>query len=69
MDDIQIAAPMHDIGKIGIPDSIPKKLGRLDDDEFSIMKNHTTIGREMLNDSAVPMLKIAAEIAGGHHEY
>jgi response regulator RpfG family c-di-GMP phosphodiesterase len=69
VDDIQIAAPMHDIGKIGIPDSILKKPGRLDDGEFSIMKNHTTIGREMLNDSTVPMLKIAAEIAGGHHEY
>lgn len=69
VDDIQIAAPMHDIGKIGIPDRILKKPARLDDEEFSIMKTHTTIGREMLADSNVPMLKIAAEIAGGHHEY
>ena len=66
VDDIQIAAPMHDIGKIGIPDSILKKPARLSDDEFVIMKTHTTIGREMLHDSKVPMLKIAAEIAGAH---
>ena len=69
VDDIQVAAPMHDIGKIGIPDKILKKPGRLDDEEFAIMKNHTTIGKEMLQDTEVPMLKIAAEIAGGHHEY
>ncbi|MFN3238220.1 MAG: HD-GYP domain-containing protein [Pseudomonadales bacterium] len=69
VDDIQIAAPMHDIGKIGIPDSILKKPGRLNDEEFAIMQKHTSIGRDMLHDSKVPMLKIAAEIAGGHHEY
>lgn len=68
VDDIEIAAPMHDIGKIGIPDSILKKPSRLTDEEFTIMKNHTTIGQEMLNDSSVPMLKIASEIAGCHHE-
>lgn len=69
VDDIEIAAPMHDIGKIGIPDSILKKPARLTDAEFSIMKNHTTIGQEMLSDSNVPMLKIASDIAGAHHEF
>ena len=69
VDDIEIAAPMHDIGKIGIPDIILKKPGRLTDEEFVIMKTHTTIGHEMLYDSKVSMLRIAAEIAGGHHEY
>lgn len=69
VDDIEIAAPMHDIGKIGIPDSILKKPGRLTDAEYSIMKKHTTIGQEMLNDSSVPMLKIASDIAGSHHEF
>ncbi len=69
VDDIKIAAPMHDIGKIGIPDSILKKPGRLDDAQFSIMRTHTSIGREMLSDSSVPMLQIAADIAGYHHEF
>jgi len=69
VDDIKIAAPMHDIGKIGIPDIILKKPGRLDDVEFDIMRTHTTIGKEMLSNSTVPMLHIASEIAGSHHEY
>ena len=60
---------MHDIGKIGIPDRILKKPGRLNEEEFAVMRTHTTIGRDMLIDSAVPMLQLAAEIAGGHHEY
>jgi hypothetical protein len=67
--DIKIAAPMHDIGKIGIPDIILKKPGRLTDAEFSVMRTHTTIGKEMLSDSTVPILHIASEIAGSHHEY
>jgi putative two-component system response regulator len=60
---------MHDIGKIGIPDIILKKPGRLTDAEFSVMRTHTTIGKEMLSDSSVPILHIASEIAGSHHEY
>ena len=69
VDDIKIAAPMHDIGKVGIPDMILKKPGRLDETELSVMRTHTTIGKEMLADSTVPMLCIASEIAGSHHEY
>ena len=68
VDDIEIAAPMHDIGKIGIEDRILKKNGKLDDDEFAKMKRHAEIGEQMLSSSTVPMLKMAAEIAGAHHE-
>ncbi len=62
------AAPMHDIGKIGIPDRILLKPGRLSVDEWEIMKTHTTIGFEMLKDSGSPLLRLGAEIAHSHHE-
>lgn len=62
------AAPMHDIGKVGTPDNILLKPGRLDDAEFEIMKRHASIGYEILHASESPLLKVAAEIAGAHHE-
>ncbi|MBL8490972.1 MAG: response regulator [Rhodocyclaceae bacterium] len=62
------AAPMHDVGKLGTPDHILLKPGRLTPEEFEIMKQHTTIGWEILKDSASPMLVLAAEIARSHHE-
>jgi len=62
------AAPMHDIGKVGIPDSILLKPGKLTDEEFSFMKHHAIIGYELLNTSRSPLLKVAAEIAYTHHE-
>lgn len=62
------AAPMHDIGKVGIADAILLKPGRLTEDEFDIMKQHATIGYELLNTSNSPLLKAAAEIAYSHHE-
>jgi len=62
------AAPMHDIGKIGIPDRILLKPGRLSVDEWEIMKTHTTLGFEMLKDSGSPLLRLGAEIAHSHHE-
>lgn len=68
VDDIRIAAPMHDIGKIGIPDRILLKKGKLTDTEFAIMKRHTEIGAKMLQDSNIPVLRMAAEIALRHHE-
>lgn len=68
IDDIRIAAPMHDIGKIGIPDKILLKAGKLTDNEFSIMQRHTEIGSQMLKDSNIPVLDMAAEIAMNHHE-
>lgn len=62
------ASPMHDIGKVGIPDSILNKPGKLTKDEFEIMKTHARLGYEMLAYSKRPILKAAAIIAHEHHE-
>ncbi|KFB67342.1 HD domain-containing phosphohydrolase [Candidatus Accumulibacter vicinus] len=67
-------APLHDIGKVGIPDQILLKEGPLDADEFEIMKRHTTLGRNALRaaelggDTRHPFLRIASEIIYSHHE-
>jgi len=68
VDDIRLAAPMHDIGKIGVPDAILQKNGPLTTEEFEIIKSHTTIGGQILGDSAFPMLQMAYDIAYCHHE-
>lgn len=65
---IEIAAPLYDIGKTAIPDDILYKQGKLDPDEFTIVKNHTRIGYEILKDSNSPYLQLAASIALNHHE-
>jgi response regulator RpfG family c-di-GMP phosphodiesterase len=65
---ILLAAPMHDIGKVGIPDRILLKPGRLDAAEWEVMKSHASIGYEVLKDSDSPILKLGAEIAHAHHE-
>jgi two-component system response regulator RpfG len=65
---IEMAAPMHDIGKIGIPDHILLKPGRLTPDEFSIMKTHAAIGYKILKESPSHILSQGANIALGHHE-
>ncbi|MEA3352653.1 MAG: PAS domain S-box protein [Campylobacterota bacterium] len=65
---IKLASPMHDIGKVGIPDAILNKPGRLDKDEFEIMKDHAKIGYDMLKGSTRPILKASAHIALEHHE-
>jgi len=62
------AAPMHDVGKVGIPDHILLKPGRLDPAEFDIMKQHPVIGHKILADSGSPLLQMAAVIALSHHE-
>jgi len=62
------AAPMHDIGKVGISDNILLKPGRLDEAEFEIMKQHASFGYELLKGSASSVLQAGAEIALGHHE-
>jgi putative two-component system response regulator len=62
------AAPLHDIGKVGIADSILQKSQRLDADEFSSIKRHTQLGNEILRDSTSPVLRMGAEIALSHHE-
>jgi putative two-component system response regulator len=62
------AAPMHDIGKVGIADKILLKPGRLNEAEFEIMKQHAVYGYELLKGSASKVLQAGAEIARGHHE-
>lgn len=62
------AAPMHDVGKVGIPDHILLKPGKLDEAEFAIMKQHPVIGHQILSDSSSPLLQMAATIALSHHE-
>ncbi len=59
---------MHDIGKIGIPDSILLKQGPLDDAEWELMKSHTTIGYKMLDGHTSPIMESAKIIAYTHHE-
>jgi len=65
---VYVASSMHDIGKIGIPDAILLKPGRLNEREFEIMKQHSLIGAEILRDSDSRMLQIAEAIALSHHE-
>lgn len=65
---IAAAAPLHDIGKIGIPDRVLLKPGKLDADEWEIMKGHARIGQQLLTGSGLPLLELASEIAGTHHE-
>ena len=65
---IELAAPMHDTGKVGIPDTILRKPGKLDAREWEIMKTHTRIGHDILSKSDAPVFKMAAEIALRHHE-
>ncbi|MDD2883949.1 MAG: response regulator [Dechloromonas sp.] len=62
------AAPMHDVGKIGIPDLILLKPGRLSPEEFEVMKRHAVLGYELLKDSGSGIMQAGAEIALSHHE-
>jgi response regulator RpfG family c-di-GMP phosphodiesterase len=62
------ASPFHDMGKVGIADAILLKPGKLDDEEFEIMKTHATLGYEMLKDSKSKFLQCGAMIAISHHE-
>ena len=74
IDTLYKAAPLHDIGKVGIPDNILNKIGRLSDEEWQIMKSHATIGEAVLSSADIEfggdqgVMKKAIQIAGGHHE-
>jgi putative two-component system response regulator len=68
VDDIRLAAPMHDVGKLAIPDRILQKPGKLTPEEFEVMKTHTLIGGRILDNPDIPLLRIAKEIALSHHE-
>ena len=63
-----LAAPMHDTGKIGIPDAVLCKPGKLDREEWAVMQTHSRIGYEILSKSDEPVFQLAAEIALHHHE-
>src|SRR5450432_1113926 len=70
---IYLTSPLHDIGKVGIPDTVLLKPGRLSDREFEIMKNHTSIGAQTLDAAlrefpGVKFLEMGRDIAGSHHE-
>jgi putative two-component system response regulator len=66
---IELAARLHDIGKIGVPDAILLKPDKLNDAERQIMRTHTTVGAELLSKSNIPHMQMAEEIARFHHEW
>lgn len=68
-EDILYASPMHDVGKIGIPDSILLKPGRLDPEERKVIETHAELGFRMLQDHDAPLMRLAADIALTHHEH
>ena len=68
VDLLGLAAPMHDIGKIGIPDQILLKPGKLTPEEFAVMKGHTNIGASILAGSDIPLMRMAGDVALRHHE-
>lgn len=68
VDQIRVAAPMHDIGKLGVPDSVLLKPGRLTAGEFEVIKQHTVIGGRILENSHQPLVRMAWQIALHHHE-
>jgi len=65
---VRVASPLHDVGKIGVPDSILRKPGKHTPEEFELMKQHTIFGYRTLRDTGFPLLDIAATIAWTHHE-
>jgi putative two-component system response regulator len=65
---LELAAPMHDTGKLGVPQLILRKPGPLDEGEWNVMKTHPQIGHDILSKSDAPVFQLAAEIALRHHE-
>jgi putative two-component system response regulator len=66
---IELAARLHDIGKIGVPDAILLRPDKLNDAERMVMRSHTTVGAELLSKSNIPHMQMAEEIARHHHEW
>ncbi|MCJ2080147.1 HD domain-containing phosphohydrolase [Methylobacterium sp. J-090] len=65
---LYLAAPLHDVGKVAVPDGILLKKGSLTAEEFAVVRTHTEVGRRILGDSASELIQLAAEIADAHHE-
>ena len=63
------AAPLHDLGKVAVPDGILLKLDRLSEDEYRVMQTHTAVGAKILSGSTHPLLQLAEQIALTHHEH
>ncbi|MBF0456299.1 MAG: response regulator [Nitrospirae bacterium] len=68
VDKIAFSSPLHDVGKIGIPESVLLKTEKLTNEEFNLIKTHTTIGAEILKGSNNELIRLAAEVALSHHE-
>ncbi len=68
MEELELAARLHDIGKLGIPDGLLMKPGKLTDAEFSVMQRHTTVGAQILKQCTHPAFRLAEVIALNHHE-
>jgi len=66
--DIYLAAPLHDVGKVAIPDKILLKPGKLTDEEMAVIRTHAVIGEKILADSSCELIQLGAQIAAGHHE-
>jgi putative two-component system response regulator len=66
--DIYLAAPLHDVGKVAIPDSILLKPGKLNEEEMTVIRTHAAIGGRILADSHCELIQLGATIAGNHHE-
>jgi putative two-component system response regulator len=66
--DIYLAAPLHDVGKVAIPDHILLKPGRLTEEEMAVIRTHATIGERILADSSCELIQLGAQIASSHHE-
>ena len=66
--DIYLAAPLHDVGKVAIPDNILLKPGKLNEQEMAVIRTHATIGEKILADSSCELIQLGAQIAAGHHE-
>lgn len=67
-DELRLAGRLHDVGKVGVPDVILQKPGPLTDEEFNVMKTHTTIGATVFAGSKSTLIQLAAEVAQSHHE-
>jgi len=65
---LRLAAPLHDVGKIGVPDGVLLKPGKLTSEEFEVMKTHVSIGGSILSRSQSPLLRLGEQIALSHHE-
>ena len=66
--DIYLAAPLHDVGKVAIPDNILLKPGKLTDEEMAVIRTHAVIGERILAGSSCELIQLGAQIAAGHHE-